>query len=87
MAITSMSAPETVENYERATRIAETLGDSLEAFMALWGDWLTKSGRSRILEAARRSDDLVELAQRLVGIHARGCRNGPHAMRQSWSCP
>jgi class 3 adenylate cyclase/predicted ATPase len=65
VAIKSIAAPETVENYARATRIAETLGDSPEAFMALWGDWMAKSGTSRILEAARRSDDLVALAQRL----------------------
>jgi predicted ATPase len=65
MAIKSVSAPETVENYERASRIAETLGDNPEGFMALWGDWVAKNGTSRILEAARRSDDLVALAQRL----------------------
>ena len=33
--------------------------------MALWGDWMAKNGISRMLEAARRSDDLVALAQRL----------------------
>ena len=38
---------------------------SPEAFMALWGDWLTKNSAARALEAARRSDDLVTLAQRL----------------------
>jgi len=65
MAMKSMVAPESVENYERASRIAETLGDSAEGFMALWGDWLAKNSTSRILEAARRSDDLVALAQRL----------------------
>jgi hypothetical protein len=65
MAMKSMVAPESVENYERASRIAETLGDSPEGFMALWGDWMTKTGTARILEAARRSDDLVALAQRL----------------------
>jgi class 3 adenylate cyclase/predicted ATPase len=65
MAIKSISTPESVDNYERATRIAETLGDSPEGFMALWGDWVAKSGTSRILEAAKRSDDLVALAQRL----------------------
>jgi len=65
VAIKSASAPESVENYERASRIAETLGDSPEGFMALWGDWVCKNGASRILEAARRSDDLVALAQRL----------------------
>ena len=65
VAIKSISAAETVDNYERATRSAEILGDSPEAFMALWGDWMAKSGTSRILEAARRSDDLVAMAQRL----------------------
>ena len=65
MAIKSISAPETVENYERASRIAETLGDSPEGFMAFWGDWMSKNGTSRILDAARRSDDLVALSQRL----------------------
>jgi predicted ATPase len=64
-AIKSMVAPESVENYKRASRIAETLGDSPEGFMALWGDWWAKNSTSRILEAARRSDDLVTLAQRL----------------------
>ena len=65
VAMKSMSAAETVDNYERATRSADILGDSPEAFMALWGDWMAKSGTSRILEAARRSDDLVAMAQRL----------------------
>ena len=58
-------APEMVDNYARASGIAETLGDSPEGFMALWGDWVSKNGTSRILEAARRSDDLVALAGRL----------------------
>ena len=62
---TKSFAPETVDNYARASRIAETLGDSPEGFMALWGDWITKNGTSRMLEAARRSDDLVALAKRL----------------------
>jgi class 3 adenylate cyclase/predicted ATPase len=65
MALKSISASDAVENYERAVRIADILGDSPEAFVALWGDWVTKSGTGRILEAARRSDDLVALAQRL----------------------
>ncbi|WP_082549047.1 AAA family ATPase [Rhizobacter sp. Root404] len=62
---TKSFAPETVDNYARASGIAETLGDSPEGFMALWGDWITKNGTSRMLEAARRTDDLVALARRL----------------------
>jgi len=62
---TKSFSPETVDNYARASRIAETLGDSPEGFMAFWGDWITKNGTSRMLEAARRSDDLVALAERL----------------------
>jgi hypothetical protein len=65
MAIKSVSAPETVENYECASRIAEALEASPQGFMALWGDWVAKNGMSRILDAARRSDDLVALAKQL----------------------
>jgi len=65
VAIKSASSQESVDNYARAAQIAETLGDSPEAFMALWGDWMAKSGTSRILDAARRSDDLVAMAHRL----------------------
>jgi predicted ATPase len=58
-------APDAPESFERAVRIAEILGDSPEGFMALWGDWVAKNGAGRVLDAARRSDDLVALAQRL----------------------
>ena len=57
--------PEAAENFERAVRISETLGDSPEGFMALWGDWLVMNSVSRVAEAARRSEQLVALAQRL----------------------
>jgi class 3 adenylate cyclase/predicted ATPase len=59
------AASDAVDNYARAAVIAEALGDSPEGFMALWGDWVSKSVTSRILEAARRSVELVALAQRL----------------------
>jgi predicted ATPase len=59
------NSPRFVDNYARAACVAEALGDSPEAFMALWGDWVAKNATSRIVEAAGRSDDLVALAQRL----------------------
>ena len=65
MAIKGMSAPESSENYERACRIADVLGDSPERFMAMWGDWLTKTTSGAVHDAARRSDDLVALSRRL----------------------
>ena len=65
LAITAIGSAESVHNYERASHFAETLGDSPEGFMALWGDWQAKMGAGRILEGARRSDDLVALSQRL----------------------
>ena len=65
LAIKGMGGPESIDNYERASHFAETLGDSPEGFMALWGDWLVKNATGRTLEAARRSDDLVTLSRRL----------------------
>jgi predicted ATPase/class 3 adenylate cyclase len=65
MQVRGAAAPEAVDNFERAIRLAGVLGDSPEGFMALWGDWVSKNGAGRVLEAARRSDDLVALAQRL----------------------
>ena len=65
LAVTAIGSAESVHNYERASHFAETLGDSPEGFMALWGDWQAKMGTGRILEGARRSEDLVALSQRL----------------------
>lgn len=65
LAIRGIGGPESAHNYERASHFAETLGDSPDGFMALWGDWFVKFGTGRILEAARRSDDLVAMSRRL----------------------
>ena len=65
VAIKGMSAPESRQNYERACCIADVLGDSPERFMAMWGDWLTKTTSGTVHDAARRSDDLVALSRRL----------------------
>lgn len=60
-----MAAPDTGTNYARACELAETLGDTKERFAALWGDWLHKNGKGQLIEAARRSEDLVMLSRRL----------------------
>lgn len=65
LALKGISAPESAYNYDRASRFAEAVGDSPEGFQAYWGDWLVKNSSGRTLEAARRSDDLVALSQRL----------------------
>ena len=65
LAIKGMGAPESCENYQRACSIADKLGDSAEVFMAMWGDWISKTASGRLSEAAKRSDDLVGLSQRL----------------------
>ena len=65
LAIKGMGAPESCENYQRACSIANKLGDSAERFMAMWGDWLSKTTSGRVSEAAKRSDDLVGLSERL----------------------
>ncbi len=65
LAIKGMGSPESCENYQRACDIADKLGDSAEGFMAMWGDWLSKTASGRISQAATRSDDLVGLSQRL----------------------
>jgi class 3 adenylate cyclase/predicted ATPase len=65
LAIKGMGSPESCENYQRACSIADKLGDSAERFMAMWGDWLSKTTSGRVSEAAKRSDDLVGLSQRL----------------------
>jgi class 3 adenylate cyclase/predicted ATPase len=65
LAIKGIRGPESVHNYERASRFAEALGDSPEGFQAFWGDWFVKESSGRSLDAARRSGDLVALSQRL----------------------
>ena len=65
LAIKGMGAPESCENYQRACGIADKLGDSTERFVAMWGDWLSKTVSGRVEEAAKRSDELVGLSQRL----------------------
>ena len=65
MATKGVRAPESAENYARGCRLAQIVGDCPEGFMAMWGDWLTKSASGHIQEAARRSEDLVALSRRL----------------------
>ena len=65
LAIKGFGAPESRENYERACGIAEKTGDSAERFMAMWGDWISRTVSGQVIEAAKRSDDLVKLSQRL----------------------
>jgi len=65
LAVDGIGGTEAAHNYDRASRIAEALGDSPDGFAALWGDWLVKNGGGRILEAARRSDDLIAMSLRL----------------------
>jgi predicted ATPase/class 3 adenylate cyclase len=60
-----MGAADTGANYSRACELAETLGDTKERFAALWGDWLYKNGTGHLIEAARRSEDLVMLSRKL----------------------
>jgi len=60
-----MAAPDTGANYARACELAEMLGDTKERFAALWGDWLYKNGKGQLIEAARRSEDLVMLSRKL----------------------
>ena len=65
IAAKGMAAEETGANYTRACELAETLGETTERFAAYWGDWLHKNGRGQLVEAARRSEDLVMLSRKL----------------------
>ncbi len=60
-----MGAAENGANYARACALAETLGESPERFMAMWGDWIYKSTNGQLAAAARRSEDLVSLGRKL----------------------
>ena len=60
-----MAAPEMGANYARACELAETLGDSKERFAAMWGDWLYKTSKGQLIDAARRSEGLVMLSRKL----------------------
>ena len=64
-AMKGFSSRETGDNYDRACRLAVTLSERPEQFMAMWGDWLYKTTTAQLEAAARRSDDLVELSRRL----------------------
>ena len=65
IAAKGMAAKETGENYTRACELAETLGETKERFAAYWGDWVHKNGSGQLVEAARRSEDLVMLSRKL----------------------
>ena len=62
-----MGAEDTGTNYARACELAETLGETTERFAAMWGDWLYKSqnAKGQLIEASRRSEDLVMLSRKL----------------------
>lgn len=65
LALKGLGAAEAGANYSRACEIAESLGDSPERFMALWGDWIFKTVNGRIDDAASRAQQLVTLSGRL----------------------
>ena len=64
-ALKGLNSPESGENYERACRLADALGDRPERFMALWGDWMYKTSSGAVEAAAQRSEELVSLSRRL----------------------
>ena len=64
-ALKGMGAAEVGANYTRSCEIAESLGDSPERFMAMWGDWIFKTMTGQIEVAASRAGDLVCLGGRL----------------------
>ena len=60
-----MASDETGANYARACELALSQGETSESFMAMFGDWMYKNTKGLLVEARKRSEDLVVVGRKL----------------------
>jgi len=60
-----MASDETGANYARACELALSQGETGESFMAMFGDWMYKNTKGLLVEARKRSEDLVVVGRKL----------------------
>jgi predicted ATPase len=64
-AVHSFGAPEVEKTYLRARDLCEQLGEPVELFRALWGQWVVTVGRERFEAARPIADELFTVAHQL----------------------
>ena len=65
MAIRGFGAPEVLENYARAEALSDQLGERVDLFPAIWGQWMFRTGRGETnASAARWAQRLFILAEK-----------------------
>ena len=57
-------APEVLEAYSRAEALCERLGERVDLFPAIWGQWMFRTGRSEIDASRRLCARLLALAEK-----------------------
>ena len=64
MASRGFGAPEVLEAYARAEALCDRLGDRMDIFPALWGQWLFRNSRGELGDARRLCNKMLALAAR-----------------------
>src|SRR5262245_27246975 len=62
-ALQGLGAPEAERVFSRARELSDRLGDTGEAFQALWGQWMASVGQGRIVPARGIAGELLTLAE------------------------
>jgi len=64
MAMRGFGAPEVLEAYSRAEALCERLGERVDLFPAIWGQWMFRTGRGETAISRRLGARLLGLADR-----------------------
>ena len=64
MAMRGFGAPEVLEAYSRAEALCERLGERVDLFPAIWGQWMFRTGRSEMSDSRRLSARLLGLGEK-----------------------
>jgi DNA-binding winged helix-turn-helix (wHTH) protein/predicted ATPase len=64
IATRGFGAPEVLEAYSRAEMLCDRLGERVDLFPAIWGQWLFRTGRSETDVARRLCERLLGLAEK-----------------------
>ena len=64
MAIRGFGAPEVLENYARAEALCDQLGERVDLFPTIWGQWMFRTGRGETNASRRLGARLFILAEK-----------------------
>jgi predicted ATPase len=64
MAIRGFAAPEVLDAYTRAEALCDRLGERVDLFPAIWGQWMFRTGRSETDASRRLCARLLALAEK-----------------------